>query len=117
MGGKGSGNLKGSSGRHPTVPGGLVRVDVRLPRRTIEQLRRRGKLSLVVRDVIEKETRMDTETKARQRVADTPELNVFEDIIFYDWPNWDEHMEWVAIAPVAEIVNWAEVIRANEAQA
>lgn len=58
---------------------------------------------------------VDPYTVARQRVSDTPELDVYEDIIFYDWPNWDEHLEWVAAAPVAEIVSWAAAIRKDEA--
>lgn len=54
---------------------------------------------------------MDTEQKARERVKNTQELDQFENIIFYDWPNWDEHLEWIATAPVSEIVDWAEAIQ------
>ncbi len=50
---------------------------------------------------------------AQHRYANTPELQPFGDIIFYDWPNWDEHLDWIATAPTAEIVDWAETIRAS----
>jgi hypothetical protein len=30
--------------------------------------------------------------------------------ILYDWPEGEEHWEWVCTAPVAEIVGWAEVV-------
>ncbi len=48
------------------------------------------------------------EQEARERVSATPELAAHQDIIFYDWSNWDEHMTWIATAPIAEIVSWAE---------
>lgn len=60
---------------------------------------------------------VDPYTAARQRVSDTPELSEYEDIIFYDWPNWDEHLAWVATAPVEEIVQWAATVRRDEANA
>jgi hypothetical protein len=68
-------------------------------------------------DRMYREETMNTETAARQRVNATPELAVYEDIIFYDWPNWDEHLEWVATAPVEEIVQWAATVRRDEANA
>ena len=54
----------------------------------------------------------DYEEQARQRVSSTPELDDYNDVIFYDWPNWREHMQWIATAPVAEIVDWAETVDA-----
>ena len=54
---------------------------------------------------------MDYEAKARQRVAQSPRLQKYEATIFYDWPNWDEHMQWIATAPVKEIVDWAETTK------
>lgn len=48
------------------------------------------------------------EEQARKRVRETPELEPHEAIIFYDWPNWDEHLGWVCKAPIDEIVDWAE---------
>ena len=59
----------------------------------------------------------DWHEQARERVDGTPDLKTHEATIFYDWPNWEEHMEWVATAPVEEIVDWAEQIEnADEAQ-
>ena len=54
--------------------------------------------------------KMNYETKARERVRNTPELNAVRDVIFYDWGDWDNHMEWIATAPVAEILDWAETV-------
>lgn len=51
------------------------------------------------------------EQTARQRVKETPELQRYEDTIFYDWPNWDEHLDWIATAPIQEIVDWAESVK------
>ena len=50
------------------------------------------------------------ETLARNRVGSTPILQAHYDTIFYDWPNWAEHMEWIAMAPVEEIIDWAESV-------
>ena len=52
----------------------------------------------------------DWRLRARQRVQDTSELQLYRDVIFADWPEGDEHLEWVASAPVAEIVRWAQQI-------
>lgn len=55
------------------------------------------------------------EKQARNRVNSTPELSQHEDTIFYDWPEWEEHMKWVATASIVEIVDWVEAIK-TEAQ-
>lgn len=52
----------------------------------------------------------DNEKAAKRRVNNTPELAQHEATILYDWPNWDEHMEWIATAHVREIVDWAEAV-------
>lgn len=54
------------------------------------------------------------EEMARGRVAEDEELLAYQDIIFYDWPNWADHLEWIAIAPRDEILKWAAEIRNNE---
>jgi hypothetical protein len=56
-------------------------------------------------------TTKTTEQIARERVANTPELKKVSDTIFADWPNWDEHLEWVTSAPVAEILDWVESMK------
>jgi hypothetical protein len=53
------------------------------------------------------------ERKARQRVQRNRKLKQHESTIFYDWPNWDEHMEWIATAPVSEILDWAETVESQ----
>jgi len=50
------------------------------------------------------------ETSARNRVENTPEFKKIADVIFCDWDNWDEHMEWIATAQVNEIIDWAETV-------
>lgn len=52
-------------------------------------------------------------TAAEARVNATPELDAYRDIILdTDWIEPD-HLTWVATAPVAEIVRWAESIAAD----
>ena len=51
------------------------------------------------------------ERKARSRVVLTDALYEHRDVIFYDWPNWEEHLEWVLHAPVPEILDWIEDIK------
>ena len=45
---------------------------------------------------------------ARTRVQDTSALAAHADFILADWPEGDDHWQWVATAPVAEVVDWAE---------
>lgn len=47
---------------------------------------------------------------ACRRVARNPQLNKHKDTIFYDWPNWNEHIEWIATGPVSSIIAWAEAV-------
>lgn len=47
------------------------------------------------------------------RIDAEPELDAHRDTITYDWPNAEEHYEWVATAPIAEIVDWAETVEAE----
>lgn len=55
--------------------------------------------------------RIYTYDDAKARVEAEPELEAHRDIIIlYDWPEGEEHWEWVCTAPVAEIVGWAEVV-------
>jgi len=53
--------------------------------------------------------------KAQNRVNSWDKLKVHESIIMYDWPEGDEHWEWVCKAPIADIVEWAESIGSQEA--
>jgi len=58
-------------------------------------------------------TDTDAERNVRIRVQHNQELRKHAAIIFYDWPNWDEHMEWMIAAPIDEIVDWAETIESQ----
>ena len=48
--------------------------------------------------------------QAQHRVDSVPELKAHKSTIMYDWDEGTEHWQWVATAPVAEIVDWAETI-------
>jgi hypothetical protein len=41
------------------------------------------------------------------------ELEPYEDILTYDWPNAEEHYEWVATAELTEIIDWCITILAD----
>lgn len=50
---------------------------------------------------------MEWQEKAEGRVNESPKLFAHRDILLlYDWHNIGEHMEWVATAPVEEILDW-----------
>jgi hypothetical protein len=53
---------------------------------------------------------------ATDRVNNSPDLQPYYDIlILYDWHEPEsDHFRWVATAPIAEILTWAEEILANE---
>ena len=53
---------------------------------------------------------VDYESIAQKRVDDTPELQPYREIIFYDWIEGNEHIRWVATAPIREILDWCETI-------
>lgn len=48
--------------------------------------------------------------RACQRVRNNPQLSKHERTIIADWSEGDEHWAWVAVAPVKEIVDWAETV-------
>jgi len=50
-------------------------------------------------------------SKASVRVERSPSMRPLRNIIFGDWPNWEEHLQWVIKARVAEIVLWAKQIQ------
>lgn len=55
---------------------------------------------------------------ATARVDSSETLSAYRDLLLdYDWPNTSDHLQWVAAAPEAEIVAWAQGVRADEAEA
>ena len=52
---------------------------------------------------------------AAQRIADNPTLEPYRTTILYDWPEGNEHLDWVASAPVDEILDWAQTIEGDSA--
>ena len=59
---------------------------------------------------------MNIRDKAQARVNRFVKLQAHEETIMYDWPEGDEHWEWVCKAPIAEIVEWAEGIKNCDAE-
>jgi hypothetical protein len=56
-----------------------------------------------------------TTSPAEARVNSSETLSQYRDLLLdYDWSNQDEHLEWVATAPEAEIISWAETCRRDE---
>jgi len=51
--------------------------------------------------------------QALKRAQNTEELREYEDTIMYDWPEGDEHWEWVVKATITEIVDWAATVEAS----
>jgi hypothetical protein len=45
---------------------------------------------------------------AIRRIDQTPKLQPFRELILHECPDGDERWNWVATAPVEEIVNWAQ---------
>jgi len=60
------------------------------------------------------ENTMSMRDKAQNRVNEWNKLKAHEETIMYDWPEGDEHWEWVCKAPIAEIVEWAEIVEGYE---
>lgn len=52
----------------------------------------------------------DYEQVARQRVRLAHALAPFEGLIFADWPQREAHIEWVATAPILDVLLWAQTI-------
>lgn len=51
--------------------------------------------------------------RAVSRVERSPRLRKYEDIIFADWSEGDDHLRWVIRGRASEIEDWAEQIRRN----
>lgn len=52
---------------------------------------------------------------ATNRVDNSDELTPYRDLLIeYDWEEGEEHLHWVATAPVAELVAWAKGLRQDE---
>lgn len=56
--------------------------------------------------------RQIVEREARERVKNSPVLSPHYDLIFSDWENWDEHIQWVMHdATTTEILDWVESVK------
>ena len=52
----------------------------------------------------------DWRLRAHRRVRRSQRLREHFDVIFADWSEGDEHLEWIATAPFREILDWAQGI-------
>ena len=55
--------------------------------------------------------------QARMRVDGDLRLREHGEVIWYDWSNWRDHVEWLTLVPISQIIEWAEGIEAQEAEA
>lgn len=63
----------------------------------------------------EREAAMHRMKRIRERLEAYPELQQYEFLLTqYDWSEGEKHLDWVASAPIDEIIAWAEAIRAQE---
>jgi hypothetical protein len=53
---------------------------------------------------------MDGTERIERRIEQHPELEPYRAALVYDWPNWNEHVEWATTARVAEIIDWAQTV-------
>lgn len=53
----------------------------------------------------------ELEAAAHARVNASPRLRPYEEIIFYDWADWEAHMLWIVEEGVENIIAWAEHIK------
>ena len=51
---------------------------------------------------------------AQLRVDNSPELQKYETIIMYDWPEGDEHWNWVLTEKIELILEWAHELAVPE---
>lgn len=50
---------------------------------------------------------------AQARIAKMGFTDEQKDFIFSDWPNWEEHLEWLLHATRKEILDWIEAGNGN----
>ena len=66
--------------------------------------------------MIDKPTQETLYATAELRVKRSPVLAHHGPTIMADWPEGDAHWQWVATATVAEIVDWARTVEAEDPQ-
>jgi hypothetical protein len=55
---------------------------------------------------------------ARQRVENNPKLQPYRDVLVdYDWCNGLDHPRWVATASEREMLEWAQTVKEQAAEA
>jgi len=105
--------------KHPT--------SIRLSDRSLSQLRelaallettQSNALARAIEEAWNKENEMFGKKtpyeRAEARINRTPSLEPYRATFLYDWPEGDEHYRWVATAPVAELLDWAQTVEQPE---
>lgn len=55
--------------------------------------------------------------RAEARINETPELEPYRETCLYDWPEGNEHYDWIAAAPLGQIIDWAQAVNDEETNA
>ena len=95
------GGKRQGAGRPPL---NVQKLNITLPQEQIDWLKATGNASDKIRSIVE--DKMDEEDKARTRISEMEFTSEQEEFIWADWPNWDEHIDWLLIANKQEIEEW-----------
>lgn len=58
--------------------------------------------------------KIDWRGLAINKVQKSPLLKQYSDIIFYNWPDMETHLQWIVTGSEEEIAAWAAFILENE---
>ena len=94
-------------GRPPKDGQKRERIDARLPPKMVAWLKQNGITETIEKLVEDKMDERETKRKQAERRIDGMNFTETEqDTIWADWPNIDEHYDWLLTASRAEIVDW-----------
>ena len=103
---------KRGAGRPPKDGQKRERIDARLPREQVVWLKQNGITETIEKLVEDKMDERETKRKQAQRRIDGMNFTETEqDTIWADWPNIDEHYDWLLSASRAEILDWIDAQR------
>jgi len=99
------GGRRAGAGRPPKFSQAGTRVNIYLPQHQIKFLQREGNMS----EKIQKALGRTMEETARDRIDEMKFSQAELNFIWADWPNWDEHVEWLLTASRKEISDWVVI--------
>ncbi|CAK0770284.1 hypothetical protein CCP3SC15_400021 [Gammaproteobacteria bacterium] len=101
---------KPGAGRPPLD---VIRMDITVTRKQAEWLHSQPNASQIIRNLVEDEMAQkndyeldELQEKANDRMGDFQFSGDDWDFIFYDWPNYEEHLRWLLTATREEICKW-----------